>query len=286
MKGKKVKIMSEVCSLIFILGSVFRNVVFAADPPSGGVSSPSDSPCVPAATAAATHRETDARDKKYTIYDCQRMEFATEKDIFNEINSARAVKLCYCNFCRAVYLNKEISNQNVVKLLSYFTFVKVLDTIGVYTEEIKSQMNWEIYSKCEGFYGKEGSVELTCNDKVEKCDRRGGICFCIVNIVNKNIPSSLNGKLAVFLEAMNFIGGLEYSKKFWGTGRDFQNLLGILEFVCYRYGDACYECGRVFSIGDKEPYTYNKGGLYVYICSDECLIEHCKRYGGRVASPQ
>lgn len=282
MKSRKIKILSGICSFIVVLSSVFGNVVFAADPLSGGVSSPDDSPCVPAATAAASDSKTDSGDKKDkdSVEDyCQRMKTATEEEIFNEVKSACALKLHYTEFCWVVCSNENISKQNKIKLLSYFTFVKVLNRVRSYTKEIESKMNWETYSNCEGFYGEEFKGMAECDGKIVEIHKREGLCCSLVRIIRKNSFAFNEGKVRIFIDAMNFIGGLEDSIRFRGTGRDFNNLLGILEFVCYICGDACYECGRVFSISEGEFYTYKRDELYVYACCGECLRNYCNRCG-------
>lgn len=322
MKSKKIKILSGVCSFMVVVSSIFGNVAFAADPPSSRfssfedsdddfpsvpaataaaadiyqstISSPenshNDSSRVPAATAAAAAVETDLGDKKDkdSIEDyCQRMKTATEEEIFNEVNSSHAIKLFYREFCWVVCSNENISKQNKIKLLSYFTFVNVLNRVGSYTDDIKSKMNWETYSNCEGFYGKEFNGTVEYDGEKEKVHKKDGLCFSLVRIIRKNSFVFNEGKVKIFIDAMNFIGGLEDSIRFRGTDRDFKSLLGILEFVCYICGDACYECGRAFSISEGEIYTYKRNELCMYVCCDECFRKYCKRCGIReTVSPQ
>ena len=323
MKSKKIKILSGVCSFIAVLNSIFGNVVFAADPPSSRFSSledsDDDSSGVPAATAAsadvhqstvssledsdddspgvsaaaAAAGETDSGNKENSINDyIKYIQNATEEEIFNEVKSTCALKLYYTEFSYAICKNEKIILRNKVKLLSYFTFVKVLNRIDNYTERIKSQMTWEIYSRCEGFYGEKFSKELICDGKVIEYHSEGGICCRLVDIVVENIRFK-NGKLDVFLDAMIFIGGLGCSERFDlfkryqdFRGQDFENLRRVLEYVSYICGDVCYECGRIFSISPYEPYDYRKDVKYAYTCCDECYKSYCRRCSGKAVLPQ
>lgn len=125
MKNKKIKFLSGVSSLIVVFSAISTGFVSATEPnPSMPNLSESDSVSIMA----------------------DYIRNASEKEVFDAIESGRAMELPLCDFAHSLSKNEGIELKGKFKLFSYYTFIRVLTEKGkpLPTDE---EINWGTYDK-------------------------------------------------------------------------------------------------------------------------------------------
>lgn len=125
MKNKKIKFLSGVSSLIVAFSAISTGFVSATEPnPSMPNLSESDSVSIMA----------------------DYIRNASEKEVFDAIESGRAIKLTSNNFSYSIGKNYGISMDKKFKLFSYYAFIRLLKTNGE-TLSADEKINWDTYDK-------------------------------------------------------------------------------------------------------------------------------------------
>lgn len=159
MKNKKIKFLSGVSSLIVAFSAISTGFVSATEPnPSMPNLSESDSVSIMA----------------------DYIRNASEKEVFDAIESGRAMELPLCDFAHSLSKNEGIELKGKFKLFSYYTFIRVLTEKGepLPTDE---EINWGTYSQPDykfcldigyivwknGYYGESEPSEKDGEDEVK-----------------------------------------------------------------------------------------------------------------------
>ncbi len=131
MKNKKIKILSGICSALVTFSTV--------------------SPCVVNATGPDSSLADLTLLSASPVDYINRIQNKNASEIFDEIKSKHITLIDAENFIKFIKDNKNISNCDKIKLLSYFS---LMDLLYIYCLDLKGldmgNLDWEFYSACSG----------------------------------------------------------------------------------------------------------------------------------------
>lgn len=208
MKNKKVKILSGICSALVAFGAVLPCGVNATEPT--------------ASMPGLTGLSSSFSDTDYSSY----IQDATAEEIFYEIKSRRAIQLSAKDFFNSLLKNKDkkIKENDIVKLASYFTLVKLLRKYGVSLSG-ERDLSWDLY----------------CQDEEEY--NLFEFCSTIINILDKS------GYCETYDMYRDSFGVL-YVGRTKKVYESFCRLCAVMCYVCeseYDYSEMCEKIGGSLS---------------------------------------
>lgn len=168
MKSKKIKFLSGVSSLTIALGAALTSIASATEP-NPSMPNLSDSTGIASATESHPSMSSLSDDQRLkeprlnlfeiweivqsaSIYECLRFPLidclvnANENEIFDAIKSGRIMRVAPRSFFESLDMNKRMSFESKLKLLSYYIFIKLLAMKHqpLTTDE---EINWDTYNQ-------------------------------------------------------------------------------------------------------------------------------------------